>query len=324
MGDSMSARGAIIEKLTVTRHEVMQAKDYILKNFSGDTQGLHDRFIGDLKINVPQEIVLHDSVALEPQVEQAAKYIGWKLAFGEAIWGLINQNIIIQHHNHLITLRIHLKWTTVVQGRGGSSGGLTFDEYEVFVPQEIRLAPSIDAGGPFPLFDSDLYILDINIPNLHEDIEESLRMAIECFRHDLFLPCLAMLARASEGAWIELGSSLLRYSIDSNAIGEKESDKFNEMLLSPYTSIMERMDRISQLYKKKEIFQKVYATSKSPKYLMQVLNWSTVLREYRNAIHYEKESTSQITYDKVSTLLLGAGPFLKVLYDIRSSVESTT
>ena len=56
--------------------------------------------------------------------------------------------------------------------------------------------------------DPDLFLYNLNIEGLHDDVEQSLREAVRCFRHELYLACLAMLSRASEGAWIELGLKL--------------------------------------------------------------------------------------------------------------------
>ncbi|HUU08301.1 MAG TPA: hypothetical protein VMW61_02130, partial [Dehalococcoidales bacterium] len=57
------------------------------------------------------------------------------------------------------------------------------------------------------------------------------------------------------------------------------------------------------------------------RYLKEVLNWSNVVRDSRNAVHYGADPATQNTYEKVAALLLGAVPNLRTLYTIRQAAE---
>jgi len=57
------------------------------------------------------------------------------------------------------------------------------------------------------------------------------------------------------------------------------------------------------------------------RYLREVINWSSVVRDSRNAVHYGADPATQNTYEKVAALLLGAVPNLRILYAIRQAAE---
>ncbi len=306
----------IKSKMSVSRMNIALAKDFILNNFHAEPkQTLFKNFIRKLNVS-PIEIVNTDEESvLDQQIQQVAVFISWRLAFCEAIWGLIGQGLILPVNFHLDSFSVNVRY----KSRDGS-GPLGPVGSEVFVPNKIGLAPSLERDGDSTLFDSDLFIFDINIPNLHPEIEESLRSAIQCYRYELLLPSVAMLARASEGAWIETGLALIEYNQDGKHLQTKEKEKVKGILRS-YDSITSKMNSIQKTFERKDIFKDLYAASRTPTHLREVLNWSYILRDYRNAIHYDNESASKITFDKVGTLLLAAGPRLKTLYDIRNAVS---
>lgn len=307
----------IESNIKVSRQDIALAKDYVLKSFNPNPESLLKKFIEALKVNPVEYVNPEDEVALERQIKEAAAHMSWILAFGEAIWGLIGQGVLIPEHYNLIPLQVSLGHKS---SRG--SGGLGVEGYQILVPQSLRLAPSVAQERKTSLYDPDLFIFDINIPNLHTEIEESIRLAVQCFRKELLLPCLAMLARASEGAWIEMGRALLDSNYAQQNINDKKRLKKRNQLLGRDTSITLKMDIVIKLYER-PIFTQVHNMSSPAKFLRKVLIWSQELRDYRNAIHYERDSTSRITYDKVATLLLAAGSNIRTLYDIRNSMTES-
>src|SRR5258708_1065385 len=86
------------------------------------------------------------------------------------------------------------------RGSGGETSGWRFGEFALVMPTRLMLAPSWRSPAQ-SLSDGDLYLHELGIPDLHPDVEQSLHEAVRCFRHELYLPTLAMLARAAEGAW---------------------------------------------------------------------------------------------------------------------------
>jgi len=306
-------RQQIKSKINVSRQDIALAKDFILKNFNPDPITLFNNFIEKLAVVQVESINPDDEVTLEPQIKQAAVHMSWRLAFSEAIWGLIGQGLLIPEHYNLIPFQVHMGYKS---SRG--SGGLGVDGYQISIPQSIRLAPSVVNERKTSLYDPDLFIFDICIPGLHSEIEESIRLAVKCFQQELLLPCLTMLARASEGTWIEMGLSLLNSELAQTGIARKVLLKKKERLLGSDISITAKMDIVTKLYEM-DVFSQIHHLCNSPKFIKKVLIWSLELRDYRNAIHYERDSTSRITYDKVVTLLLAAGSNLKTLYTIRNT-----
>lgn len=316
------AKLLIESRINVTRQHVVVAKAHILKYFEASTSNMLRKLIRDLEAQKPEKVVLHPSAPVEPQIAQVAKAIIWQLAFGEAVWSLIGAGILIPAHSNLEPIDANQEWTTIVPGGGGQSAGWRFTEHEISIPVTVRLAPSAVNQLPQPLSDPDLYLSDFEIPDLHAEVEEALRQAALCFRYELNIPCLAMLAKASEGAWIEMGLSLLKVDPDNTSLSSEKREKIRETLKSQYPSIVQKTDTIVQLYDRQDIFGEVAKRSGfNHRYLKEVLNWSNVVRDSRNAVHYGADPATQNTYEKVAALLLGAVPNLRILYSIRQAAE---
>ena len=278
--------------------------------------------IQSMEATQPEKVVFHPSVPLESQLSQVITNITWKLAFGEAIWGLINSSILIPNGPQHTSIQTNQQWTTVIPGSGGTSSGWRFEESEIYVPREVIIAPSIESNLPQPLSDPDLYLNDFEIPDLHPEVEEALKQAALCLRHELNIPCLAMLAKASEGAWIEMGRSLIRFCESTECLNANKLIKIQETLDSEYASVVQKMDAIVQLYDQQDIFSEVAKKSgHNHRYLKSVLIWSNVVRDSRKAIHYGADPATQNTYEKVVALLLGAVQNIRVLYSIRKAAE---
>jgi hypothetical protein len=313
---------SINAKVNVTRVMVTVAKAFILKNFDMFTERMQVAFLQHMGAQPISELVIHNSVALEPQIDVTAKWISCQLAFAEALWALIHQGVIHFKQDNLRDIRPKQSWTTVVKGRGGNSGGWNFNDTWIVVPSIIRLAPSANGQPPQPLSDDDLYLQELNITDLHPGIEEFLRQAVQCFRHELYLPCLAMLASASEGAWIELGYSLLKVDPTNPNLTPKQRDEYRDILTSPGASIVKKMEVVVQLYDRQDIFGAVKQNSGyGPDQLKQVSLWSHVVRDARNAVHYGSDPAIEYHYENVAALLLGAHMSFRVLYAIHRAAE---
>jgi len=316
------AERLIQSRVDVTRQHIVLAKAYILKNFQDSPSSMLQGFVRDFHAQKPDKVVLHPSVDLEPQVAQAANAIAWRLAFAEAIWSLIGAGVLIPAHSNLDAIDVNQEYTTIVPGSSGTSGGWRFAQYEIAVPTRLRIAPSLMNRLPQPLTDPDLYLSDFEIPGLQAEVKQALRQAALCFRYELNIPCLAMLAKASEGAWIETGLSLLTVDPNNAALTPARRQKTREMLNSQYSSIIQKMDGILELYDKQDLFGQVAKRSGfNQRHLREVLNWSNVVRDSRNAVHYGADPATQNTYEKVAALLLGAVPNIRILYAIRQAAE---
>jgi hypothetical protein len=314
-------RQQIISLVVVTRQDIAIAKTFILNHFSPESSKLMRRFLEHVQAQSPDQFVVHESVDAEPQIRQVASFLSWRLAFSEALWGLIGQALIFPARSSFYEDEVYQQWTTVVRNSGGQSAGWRFDEYRVALPSTISLAPSLQGNKPSPLSDGDLYLTELGIPDLPSDVEDALRQAVLCFRQELYLPAVAMVGLASEGSWIELGLALLQANPTDGRLTPEKRQQTREQLTSPFTSILRKMEMIVDLYKRQDIYANVASKSHKPQDLGIVLNWSNIVRDSRNALHYGTDPSSRNTYEKVAALLLGANQNLKVIYSVRRAAH---
>jgi hypothetical protein len=165
-----------------------------------------------------------------------------------------------------------------------------------------------------------LFLHNFNIPNIHPEVEESLREAVRCFRHELYIACLAMLGKASEGAWTELGLKLAQAISSGSPVNGKKTEK----KLDPRYAIGKRITETLQLYEQKDVFGTLQKESGvSIQDLRTAAVWSDVVRESRNSVHYRDYPSMPNTYEKVAALLIGAVPHLRLLYRIYTVLDET-
>ena len=203
MKNPIEIREAIIERVNVTKQKVTLVKAFVIEDQLGDSQKILQRVLDNFNSSSPENVVIHNSIDIDPQINRVAEVISWQMAFSEAIWSLIGYGIIQPVREGFFQIHPYQSWTTVVPGSGGQSSGWNFPEFNSGVPPTVRLAPSLVDETPQLLSDPDLLLNDLSIPKLHKSMEEGIRLSIACFRHELFLPSAAMLGFVSEGAWIE-------------------------------------------------------------------------------------------------------------------------
>lgn len=320
--NEQQAKEEVNRRIEVSSQKVRIAKGFVLSNFNKSSKKMLTRFLEHVQAQRPEKVVLHESVDPENQLSQAANVISWQLAFAEALWALIGGGLVMPTTNNLHEIDFHQDWTAVVPGDSGQSSAWSFDEHRAILPEQVRLAPSLQGKSPQPFTEPDLLLKDINIPDIDPGVEEALRLAVECFRHELYLPCVAMLGLASEGAWLEMGRSILKANPKAPGLTQATRDKAMEELKNPHVSILKKMERILEIYKRQDVFSEVANRSGfKPDVLNQVFIWSNVIRDSRNAIHYGADPATENTYEKVATLLLGTGLNLRILYSIQRAAE---
>ena len=311
------AKAEILKRVVVTRQHVTLAKSFLQ---SLPAIGPHDPFIlmnqfsKQQGYQLPEKIVLHPSVNSEQPLRQTSGYFVCVLALAEAIWALIHQGYFLYMGN-LQAWEAHQEWTTVVPGQGGMSSGWSFPEYAVELPHRIVLAPSYRHECPQPMTDPDLFVLEAGINNADPEIVEALQDAVRCFRHELYRPAVTMLGKAMEGAWIELGCSLAR-AVSTKGGFNKE--KFMDTMSDDNTGIATKIQKVRNLYNQKDLTDHVVKQCGiSPKELDNIIIWSDVLRESRNAIHFGVKPTIENSYEKVAVLFIDGAKNLAIMYKIK-------
>ena len=301
-------------RISVTQQKVTIAKAYAIDHFLPNTDSLIQNFLNVMEAPMPQQIVIHSSLDTIGQLDKVAESINWRLAMCEAIWGLISANLLIPGQFHMTGHLQALSWTTVVPSSGGRSSGWHFDDLSIGVPSKLLFPRSARDRDQQSLADPDLYLHELDIASIHKEVEESLREAVRCFRNDLYTACLAMLGKASEGAWIELGLAL----VDAVPKGSSfNSTKVKDTIESPFVGIAKKINEVVKLYERKDMLKDVHQRSGVRiQDLRNAVVWSDCVRESRNTVHYGVNPSMKNTYEKVAVLLIGAVTHLKILYKI--------
>jgi len=304
--------------VSITRPRIAAAKEFIVKEFRTTKINTADNvlniFLHSVEATAPEKVIIHPSVDPTPSINQVINNISWTLAFSEAIWSLIHSNFLIPLDSTVRVEEPTLEWTSVVPGSGGMSSGWSFPQWEYSLPHQLEIAPSQALIDHDYLADPDLFLKNLDIAIIHDGVAEALQDSILCFRAELFTPCLAMLTKAIEGAWGELGLALIGY------LDESDRDKLKkqtEILTSDFSSIARIIRTVVDIYGRQDLFVELIQQSKVKlEDLKNAMIWADCVRESRNVVHYGNQSLIPNDFEKVATLLLGAPNHFKTLYRI--------
>lgn len=294
---------AIRAQVEVTPALLLQAKAHLVAHASGRTQQMVDAFVVDMRAALADPVVIHPSTDHDAIARGVARWLSCQRAAREAVWALIGTGALVPVSDRLEQRSLRVGWTTVITGSGGSTSGWHFGE-SIAVPSEVALTTT----GATHLTDGDLYLGSLNLPDLDVKIAESLREAVTCFRHDLYIPSQVMLGRAAEGAWTLLGEALVAAAPTETAAISVGKGLANGM---PFARLP---DRVSTLYTQAGYAHVVAASGVSHADLRGVLIWTEALREARNAVHHTVDAPLPATWETTAALLMGVIPNLRRLW----------
>jgi hypothetical protein len=310
----------ICEQVSVTPQRLVVAKAIVFdKCATSATSGtLLNAVLTANGAEMPKQIVLHQTVDPIPAIAAASDALSWRLAASEALLSLV-------HFSFLIPLSPpegsvpHLDWTTIIPGSGGTSGGWGFEEFFIPLPGRVRRAPSLDGTNNQFLSEPDLYLNTFGISNMHRDVAEAFREAVKCFRNDLFTAAVTMLGKASEGAWLELGASLLA-SLPTGQ--ETKFAKQKAVLEDPMIGTFKKIEAVIAIYEHQDVFRPiVQASGIRLQELRSVAVWSDAVRDSRNTIHFGVSAAIPNTYEKLAALLIGAVANVRILYRLKKAAD---
>ncbi len=317
------AKKLILDRTVVTPQHVVVAKAIIL-NVCYAISSSEDLIAAVLEANgviMPKKVVIHPSVDPVPALMVVGDVLSWSIASKEAIWSLIHGGYLIPMAD-LHVAAPSIGWTTTVPGSGGMSSSWKFEELNFSIPMRVRRAlSSIGSNNQF-LADPCLYLHTLKIKNMHPDIEIAFREAVRCFRCELFTAACTMLGKASEGAWLELGASLLAYVPTSN---QSIFSKQRKVLEDPMIGTFRKIEAIIKVFERQDIFGPLsMSTGIKPRELRTVVIWSDSVRDSRNTIHFGVTPSTPNTYEKVAALLIGAAPNVRILYRLKELADAET
>lgn len=269
----------------------------------------------------PVKIVVHATYDSEPDLVAAALTISWRLAVSEALWALIHSDHLI-HMSGWTAVACRIDWTTIPPGGGsGTSSSWEFSSFETVAPSRVRLAASLIGQSSQFLTEPGLFIGELNIQTMHADVVQAVHESVRCYRHELYAASLAMLGKASEGAWLELGASLLR--VVGTTVAGSTFKKQREALEDPMMGTLKKVNAVLQMYDRQDHFRSVMDKCRvKPAELRQVEQWSDTVRDSRNTIHFGVAPAIPNTFEKVTVLLLASVPNLRTLYSVKVAAES--
>ena len=237
----------------------------------------------------------------------------------EALHTMIGEGVLAGGES-VQPLRFSVAYSTnPVGSSNNTSGGFDVDQLAYSWPSTTTRMPSYGGQSSIYLTNPSLYLGTLAISNMHGDISEALRECVNCFRHSLFTAAVAMLGKATEGSWLELGEELILMS-DRKGFSSK-FQKAQAQLEAVNVGIMKKIEIIVDMYRDSILFSSVYTLAAvKPSELASIGTWTDTVRESRNTIHFKSTPSTPNTYEKVAILLLSAATHLKTLYQVKDAV----
>jgi hypothetical protein len=317
------AQKELNKSVIVTRQQIEFAKMYLLKLSrieEYEPLRIIEQFATIRGCVKPKVIVIHPSVDVEAEIKEAAGYFGSTMACAESVLSLIHDGVFLPISNNSVTdIDNRIEWTTVVPGSGGYSSGWVLEHFRIQVPIRVAFAPSRRSDSSEFLSDPGLYVVLTKIEGADADVIEAIKDSINCFRHELFRAAVVLLGKAMEGAWIEVGVALAKSVPDGTSFNRT---KFLEDIFSD-SSVIRKASDVLSLYKNKEYVGNVVNKYGIPAAEIEnIVVWSEVLRDSRNAVHYGVKPVIPNNYEKVAVLLLAGADNLSKLYHIKRTAQT--
>jgi hypothetical protein len=128
-----------------------------------------------------------------------------------------------------------------------------------------------------------------------------------------------MLGKASEGAWMELGESLIACVPKGK---EASVAKQRIALEDPQLGVMKKIDAILHVFNHADVGPVLKAAVHlDHRHLNNAAQWTDSVRDSRNTIHFGVTPAVPITHETVSVLMLAALPRLRELYLIKAEAD---
>ncbi|MFN8629180.1 MAG: hypothetical protein U0838_02325, partial [Chloroflexota bacterium] len=308
--------GLVRSRVQVTAQLLLLAKENLTSNCAGEVGAQVRSFLGALEIRHPDPILIHPSVDVDADLSALALGLSARMALGEAVWALIGAGVLVPRSDRLVSPSMGIAWTTVVPGSGGQSSSWNFESLAVPMPANFSLAPSRTAEGA-RLSDGDLFLATLGFEP-HPLIAEAVHEAVRCLRADLYLPALAMLAKAAEGAWTQLAAAL-----GAAAPGDAGAVKLAREAGDGSVHFATLVTKAVGFYERRDLYPGASeAEGASLVDVRHAREWTEVVRDGRNVVHFGATTRFPNTYEKAAVLFLGAAPALRTIAAATSAVSA--
>ena len=305
----------IRERISVTRQKIVVAKSFALEYFGAEnsrpahTDNMVRNFLEHVQADALEpnaRVVLQPSGEWLPSLERKADAISWKLAAFAAVLELIHSNALMDSGTQYTSYEPKVGYDAT-----RVKADWSFRELQIPYPPDVLLPPSGFSDSDV-LCNPDLFLNNLDVPNMPNTVKEPLQEAVSCFRHELYTASVVMLGKASEEAWIDVGVALYK------ALPEDQTKKI-EALTDPNTSIYKGLRTVLKLYEHSELKQ--VRRESGVRNLNDALIWSDTVRDSRNVVHAGNSPSTPNTYEKVAAILLGAVPRMRELYRVLEAAQ---
>lgn len=298
--DEKQACRRIEAAIVPTREDVARAKQWLARNPDGDVASLADRWLSEHGHAAPSSLDLA-AADCEERLDQVARVFGVRVAFFQAVWELVAAC-------ELIATEPATEWRPgLAFSNNGYRGGLDlFRNRKVYHPRMIARAWS----GPTDATDVDLFLGGVECHALHPGIREAIAQALACFQRGLYMPSIAMLAAAAEATWTECGIAVASH------LG---NTKLENLINEPHVGVGRKVSEIRRVLEQPDGKTLLKRAVRSASLLLDAENWTTTLRDRRNALHWNKAKNFVAEHSDCGILLMAAPRHLDTLEAIREA-----
>jgi hypothetical protein len=303
----LQAKEYILARVNIDRADIADAKTF-LATLSGifAVNDVATRRANDV-VGPPEQTLPLWQDDPTPAIDRYIAHLRARLAVFKAASELVASGIVMQAGAN-VTGSITTPWTDAPPRGGGTSASFNLDF--IYAHPEHVVRP-VWVKDDVVLGDGDLYLSTLGASQLHSGIADALRQSVRCCSSGLFVPAVAMLDAASEGAWIEAGKRL-----STVPPHDARQASLSTVLNDPSKSMRSKAGAICDYYDGRKDLQLITRIAKPQ--LRDTLQWSGLIRDARNVLHWNVTASIPNDYSTVATYLLAAIGHIKRLHALAS------
>jgi len=322
--NEQSIQHHVYNRAAVTYQRISTMKGLLLQHFPKagsntpsrtNTDDLIRQSLQQVNMKRPGSILIEQGSNTVDVLDDIADYLAWELSAIEAIHHLIGACVLFPIGGN----QTNQTTFSLLQKHGGGSSSSCVEFLALQSPNyPNQLMRSHCGSDGYLLSDPDLFLNCLLpwVPN--QAVSEALKEAIRCFRAELYMASVVMLGKASEGVWIELGKSLIdslpepkrmKKAKDRSTL-DNPIDGFGRKLKLIVNMVETGQTEFSQLIKYAEVSLDEFRLANQ---------WSDLLRDTRNVVHYGNEPHLAHNHENVATLLLSGSKHLKALLALQAA-----
>lgn len=285
-------------KARARREDIARAKEWILskESFTETILTIVDEWLTNNSLEIPKKIDMQDPRLMD-LLDQAAETYSMRMAFYQGIWELVAASELLPGPVDV--------WESLALNCSSPGRGFGIDvKLKCPYPRQIyRLSQAASSTS-----DPDILLSEVDCATLHPGILEGIKQSLNCYRRGLYMPAVAMLAAAVEACWTECGRAV------ATKVGS--SKLANVIANSGFGKIVAEVSTVLQQENAKAIRE---ASGQNAFHVRDAEVWTTLLRDRRNALHWDKKNSFIVEHSETAVILLAAPIHIRTLEAIRNA-----